>query len=266
MMDHTYRDLRAIIARSVRDARRAIGWSQDELGQRARLSRSMVGKTERAEGDVSLATAAALFEALGVDARLDLRAPFLADRRRQIEPAHARSVAFVQRRYERGGWLTGREVEIAHGRSHGWIDLLAFDPRSSALAVNEFKTEIEDLGRIERTLGWYERAAWQVARSLGWRPRYVVGCLLLLDTERNHDRIRENRAALATGFPVRANGLTTWLRDSSRPWRPPARALALIDPLSRRQDWLRASPIDGRRTAAPYEDYADFMRHLRRRR
>jgi hypothetical protein len=223
----------------------------------------MVGKVERAEGDVSLATAAALFEALGIEASLDLRAPFIADRRRQLEPAHSRCVAFAQRHLERAGWLTAREVEIAHGRSHGWIDLLGFDPRSAALIVNEIKTEIEDLGRIERTLGWYERAAWGVARRLGWRPRYVVGCLILLDTERNHERMRENREAFATGFPVRATALSTWLRDSGRPWRPPARAIALIDPLSRRQDWLRASTVDGRRTPAPYEDYAGFMRRLR---
>jgi hypothetical protein len=223
----------------------------------------MVGKIERADGDLSLSTIAAVFEALGVEATLDLRIPFLADRRRQREPAHARCVAYVQRRYERTGWLTSREVEIAHGRSHGWIDLLAFDPHSGALTVNEIKTEIEDLGRVERTLGWYERAAWEVARGLGWRPRFVVGCLLLLDTERNHERIGGNREALATGFPIRATALAAWLRDSGRPWRAPARALALIDPLRRRQDWLRATVSDGRRTPAPYEDYAEFMRRMR---
>ncbi|MFI5255452.1 MAG: helix-turn-helix transcriptional regulator [Candidatus Limnocylindrales bacterium] len=263
-MGATHRDLRAVIARSTRQTRLAIGWTQAELGHRARLSRTMVGKTERAEGDISLATAAALIDALGIRASLDLQAPFLADRRRQVEPAHARCVAYVQRRFERAGWQTAREVEIAHGRSHGWIDLLAFEPRTAALVVNEMKTEIEDLGRIERTLGWYEREAWEVARARGWRPRFIVGCLLILDTERNLDRIRANRPVLATGFPVRAPGLAAWLPEP-RPLASPARALALIDPLSRRADWLRASPVDRRRTAAPYEDYADFMRRLRGR-
>ncbi|MGH2407474.1 MAG: hypothetical protein ACRDF7_05250 [Candidatus Limnocylindrales bacterium] len=223
----------------------------------------MVGKTERAEGDLSLASAAALLEALGIEASLDLRPPFLADRRRQLEPAHARCVAFAQRAYERAGWLTAREVEISHGRSYGWIDLLAFDPRSTVLVVNEMKTEIEDLGRIERTLAWYERAAWDVARGLAWRLRVVVGCLLILDTQRNHDRLRANREALANGFPIRAPALSRWLGDPQSPWPAPARALALIDPLRRRSEWLRAAPIDGRRTPAPYADYADFMRRVR---
>jgi hypothetical protein len=217
------------------------------------------------EGALSLATTAALFDALGIQASLDLRAPLLADRQRQLEPARARCVAYAQRRYERAGCLTAREVDISYGRSHGWIDLLAFDPRSGALAVNEIKTEIEDEGRIERTMGWYERAAWEVARNLGWRPRLVVGCLLLLDSERNHERIRGNREALATGFPVRAFALTSWLGGPRRPWPAPARALALVDPLSRREAWLRATTRDGRRTPAPFEDYADFMRRLRGR-
>jgi transcriptional regulator with XRE-family HTH domain len=251
------------IAKSVHSTRLAIGWSQEDLGRRAKLSSSMVGKVERAEGDLSLETTAAVLEALGVDVSLDLRAPFLADRRRQLEPAHARCVAFIQRNFERAGWLTAREVEIAHGRSHGWIDLLAFEPRTHALVVNELKTEIEDLGRIERTLAWYERAGWASAHDRGWRPRFVVGCLLVLDTERNHERLQANREALATGFPVRAPALSRWIADSQRPLPASARALALVDPLRRRTEWLRAAPIDGRRTPAPYADYADFMRQLR---
>jgi hypothetical protein len=35
------------------------------------------------------------------------------------------------------------------------------------------------------------------------------------------------------------------------------RGIALIDPRSRRRDWLIASPLEGRRTLAPYRDSAD---------
>lgn len=255
--------LRSVLARSIRDTRLARGWTQAELGRRARVSRTFVTKVEGAKGDTSVAAVAALVDALGIDAELSLRAPFLADRRRQREPAHARCVAYAQRQYERDGWQTAREVEIAHARSHGWIDLLAYRPETSALAVNEVKTEIEDLGRIERTMGWYEREAWELARGLGWRPRFVVGCLLVLDTDRNHERIRDNRLALAGGFPVRAPQLLEWLREPLRPWPRPARALALIDPLRRRDRWLTATPLDGRRTPAAYVGYADFIRRSR---
>jgi hypothetical protein len=40
------------------------------------------------------------------------------------------------------------------------------------------------------------------------------------------------------------------------------RGLALIDPTSRRRDWLLPSRSDGRRTRAPYMDYADAARRL----
>ncbi len=47
---------------------------------------------------------------------------------------------------------------------------MAFDPRTRTLAVIEIKTQLDDLGQIERTLAWYEREAWAAARRLGWRP------------------------------------------------------------------------------------------------
>jgi hypothetical protein len=38
----------------------------------------------------------------------------------------------------------------------------------------------------------------------------------------------------------------------------------MIDPLSRRRDWLRPTRLDGRRTRAPHEDYAAVARRLAR--
>ena len=38
------------------------------------------------------------------------------------------------------------------------------------------------------------------------------------------------------------------------------RGVAMIDPRSKRRDWLRSLAIDGRRSKLPYRDYADFMR------
>jgi hypothetical protein len=131
------------------------------------------------------------------------------------------------------------------------------------MLVIEIKTEIRDLGAIERTLGWYEREAWTAGRRLGWRPIQVTGCLLLLATEMNDARIKDNQAALTAGFPVRASELQRILANEVPPWK--ARAIALIDPRSRRRDWLRPSRLDGRSTPAPYVDYADFMRTIQTR-
>lgn len=111
----------------------------------------MVSRVERATVSPSLEVSARLFGALGVEAELVVRVPFLMDRQRQRDPAHARCAAYVQRRLEKATWTVRREVEVVHGRSHGWIDVLAFEQRSGTLLVIEIKTQLDDLGQVERS-------------------------------------------------------------------------------------------------------------------
>jgi hypothetical protein len=42
------------------------------------------------------------------------------------------------------------------------------------------------------------------------------------------------------------------------------RGLAVVDPTSKRRDWLRATRVDGRRSPAPFRDYGDAARRLGR--
>jgi hypothetical protein len=157
------------------------------------------------------------------------------------------------------------EFEIGGDRSRGWIDVLAYHPLTGWLLVIEIKTEIHDMGAIERSLGWYEREAMVAALRLGWRPRRSLGCLLLLATVANDGRVSDNREPIADGFPVRARELAGLVDGEGGPPRR-GRAIAMIDPLSRRAVWLRPLRLDGRRQPAPYADYADFMRSVGRRR
>jgi transcriptional regulator with XRE-family HTH domain len=254
------------IALSVANLRGTLGWTQAELGRRARFSQSFVSRVERGlRPDLTFADATRLLEAMGARLTVGVSAPFLADRELQRDPAHARCTSYVAACLKRDGWLTTIEVEVGGDRSRGWIDILAYHPGHRLLSVIEIKTEIRDLGAIERTLGWYEREARVAARRLGWRPRKVVGCLFLLATEMNEARIADNQAALSAGFPIRANELRRIISNDAPP-PDGARAMALIDPRSRRQQWLRPSRLDGRPTPAPYVDYADFMRVIQTRR
>jgi transcriptional regulator with XRE-family HTH domain len=246
----------------VRDLRQAIGWSQRELARRADVSQALVSAIENGRvGNVSMATLARLFDAMGAELVIDANRPFLGDRKRQRDPAHVHCTNQVVRRLQRAGWLTATEVEVGGNRSRGWIDVLAWHPGTGVLLVIEVKTEIHDLGGIERTLGWYERESWAAARRLGWRPRKVVGTLILLATEVNETRLRDNREAIARGFPIRAASLVGIVAGSNVSGDR-ARAMAMIDPRSKRQIWLRSARIDGRRTPAPYAHYADFMSHV----
>jgi hypothetical protein len=110
-------------------------------------------------------------------------------------------------------------------------------------------------------MNWYERETWSAARRLGWRPGRVLGCLLVLSTDVVDQRIRENQDMLSRVFPIRARTLST-IVDTGRIEisMPAGKTLALIDPRSHRQAWLRPARIDGRRTPAPYIDYVDFVR------
>jgi transcriptional regulator with XRE-family HTH domain len=254
------------IALAVADLRQTLGWTQAELGRRAHLSQSFVSRVEHALlPDLSLVDATRLLEAMGARLTVGVSAPFLTDRELQRDPAHARCSAYVAARLKREGWLTATEVEIGGDRSRGWIDLLAYHPDSGLMMVIEIKTEIRDLGAIDRSLGWFEREAWVAARRLGWRSSKIVGCLLLLATEMNEARISDNQASFSARFPIRATELCRIMANEAPP-RPTARAMALIDPCSRRHDWLRPSRLDGRPTPAPYLDYADFMRVIQTRR
>jgi hypothetical protein len=167
----------------------------------------------------------------------------------------------VDRRLRSAGWLTAREAEVVHGRHHGWIDLLAFDPRAGTLLIVEIKTRVDDLGAIERQLGWYERSAYGVAERLGWAARSVASWLLLLASDEVESELHRHRELLRLAFPRRAVEMRDDLLDPTRRVGS-TRGVALIDPADRRRNWLLAARIDGRRSPLRYRDYADAARRL----
>jgi hypothetical protein len=179
---------------------------------------------------------------------------------RHHDLVQARCSGHVDGRLRRAGWHTAREVEVIQGRSHGWIDLLAFDPKTGILLVIEVKTRLDDLGSIERQLGWYERSAFEVAQRLGWHPRRAVGWLLVLASDEVEGVLRANRDLMTRAFPTRARAMSGLLDGADQ--RGLGRGIALIDPTSKRRNWLRLSRIDGRRSPAPFTDYADAARRL----
>lgn len=250
--------------------------TQARLGEAVELSQSgisliergkLVGVTMRAIGDIC--------DVLGIRAAWQLTLPFESGRKaeaaateasegrpagRQRDAAHARCSGHVRRRLERAGWIVLQEVEIAMGRTHGWIDLLAYHSARRTLLVGEIKTELHDIGGLQRTLAWYEREAWAVARGLGWEPTLAMTCLFTLATVANDDRIESNCEILAQAFPIRSRTMRGWLEDPAGPLAG-ERALVMIDPASRQHAWVRATRVDGRRRPVRYLDYRDFMLH-----
>jgi transcriptional regulator with XRE-family HTH domain len=240
-----------------------MGWSQDELSERAGVPQSAISRVERGlHAGLDLDDLERIASAMGGTLHVELRAPFLADRARQRDRVHARCVAYIVSRMRRAGWVAESEVEIRGRTGPGWIDVLAFHPVSGVMLIIEVKTEIHDFGRIQRTLGWYERGAWVAARRLGWRPRRSSAALLLLDTRVVADRLRDNRLLAAQTFPGRADDLVQLIEAAKDVPLTSGRFVAVVDPLSRRATWVHATTLDRRRTPPPYADYADVARRL----
>ena len=252
--------LRVTFARLCFDTRTMLDISQQTLADAVGVSRAYIATIESGRANPSLDLVNRVADRLGIEIGLVARPP-LVFARPQHDLVHARCSGYLDRRLRRAGWEIRREVEIVHGRSHGWIDLLAFDPRTGTLLIIEVKTRLDDLGAIERQLGWYERSAMAVARDLGWRPRRLTSWLIVLASDEVDVAIATNRDALAAAFPMRAlemSGVASGRIVSGNP----SRGIALIDPSSRRREWLIRSRSDGRRSQAPYRGYADAARRF----
>ena len=249
---------RVSFAADVRSTRLALDVTQGELATAARISRAYLASIEVGRANPTLDVAERLAEALGLELRL-LAGPIIPEPR-QRDLVHARCSAYSHRRLIADGLDCRREVLITDGRYRGWIDVLAYDPLSGRLLIIEIKTTLSDVGAVERQLAWYERNALRVARAYSWNVRFVSSWLLCLASAEIDHAIRINRDALQLAFPLRAPEMRR--NPASLEPSSTGRGLALIDPARRRSEWLLPAATDGRRSQAPYRDYADAARRL----
>jgi transcriptional regulator with XRE-family HTH domain len=253
------------LADAVLDARLLVGWTQRELAQKAGTSQSAIWRIERGIGRRDVLVVERVLQALGIRATLHLEGRHLDDRRRQRDPVHARIVGVVARRLARQGWHVATEVPLGHGHPTGWIDILAWRPDDGALLIVEVKTEIRDIGAVQRSLGFYSREAPTAARSRGWRARRTHVLLLVLDSQAVAGRLKENAALADSAFPVRVPAVSDWLSNPVAA-APGGWAIAAIDPRQRGAAWLKRTSLDRRRSAPAYADYADAVALLAGRR
>ncbi len=252
---------RVTLARACRDGRQALGLTQSAIAAKVGVARSYIAGIEHGQANPSLDVIMRLARALGLEVDLALRSPVILGDRRQKDAVHARCSGYADRRLRGAGLETAREVAVVDGRWRGWIDLLAFDPQTGTLLVIEIKTTIDDLGALERQVGWYERVARRVALEQGWRPRRIVTWLLVLSSEQNELAIARNRDVFHRAFGVDVHLMQALLDDPGSNW-PGGRALALIDPRRRRRSWLVRPRIRGGRTPSPYRGYGDAAASL----
>jgi transcriptional regulator with XRE-family HTH domain len=259
-MGEAERALRLVVPLAVRDTRRALRWTQTELGASIAVSQSQISRFERGRPHaMSLAEVGAALDVLGIRLLFSLEPPHAIPLQR--DAAHARCLAYATRRLRAADWHVRHEVAVREGTRFGWIDILAWNGGTRSLVVIEIKTELRDVGAIQRTLGWYEKQAIGAAHSIGWRPAMVASVLLVLATAANDSTAMENSAIFGQAFPTRATELLRWFRASPRLAIDPG--IALLDPRSHRAGWLIPLSIDGRRAALRYANYVDFMAAIR---
>lgn len=253
-MERRYSD---VVGTGLRAARQARGWSQRRLAAGSKVPQTVISSIERAaQRHPPLDTVDRLCRALDAELVVEIRPARLVGRADQRDPAHAACAGAMRRILERAGWAVESEVEFVTGRSHGFIDLLAYDPMRRRLLVVEVKTELRDIGALERQLGWYLREAPGAAARLGWRPTTVAGIVALLATTAVDGAVLANRTPLAAAFPIRGRAVREALLHGAA---LAGRGLVMIDPARRGPTALMVAAADGRRTLAPYRDYADFM-------
>jgi transcriptional regulator with XRE-family HTH domain len=249
--------LRTTFAKACLDTRLGLDLTQQQVADRVGVSRSYIAKVELGQLDPPLDAIEAIADALGLGIQFAIRGPIFPGGRRVQDAVHARCSIYSDRHLRALDWAVAREVEVVHGRSHGLIDLLAFDQRTGTVLIIEIKTRLEDLGALERQLGWYERMAWPAALRLGWRPTRIVSCVLALASEEVELAVRSHRELFRRAFPMRAPQIADLLARPDASFQ--GRGLALMDPSSRRRDWLIRSSIDGRRSSLPYSSYSDAL-------
>jgi len=254
-------EIRVRLGASIRDARRDRGWSQAVLATSAGVSQPLVSIIESGRIGASIESLGDVAGALGAELVIEVRPQRVIGRSEQRDPAHARCVAACRRIFEDAGLACAVEREIVDGRLHGWIDLLGYDAKSRRLVIAEIKTEIRDVGGLQRQVGWYVHACMSAARDLEWQPKENVTVVALLATAANDAAVLANRQAFGQAFPMRGVALASALFEGGpvAGW-----GLTMVDPRRRGARAIQGLRVDGRRSDAPYRDYADFMRVVRR--
>ncbi len=250
------------VAELVRTTRTAIGWSQDELADRALTSQTKIWRIEHTlAGAADLETLDRVLTQLGLRVTLEIEGRHLAQRVEQRDIVHALLVGALASRLRRAGWLVASEVATGSRAPTGWIDLLAFREADAALLMSKVKAAIPDVGGLQRQVRFYEREAVWAARREGWQPATTASLVACLDSAEVADVLTRNRSLLAAEFPGNPVGLEAWLLSPNAP-RPRPRTMAAIDLAHRRRPGLRRTALTGRRSAPVYGDYAAAARSL----
>ncbi len=202
---------------AVRALRRRRGWTQQQLADRSRLSRSAISRIERGGGD--RLTVQLLTKAAGVlGARISMRILWQGEELdRLLDRDHAALVEWVIRMLSAAGWLVAPEVTYRFGPERGSIDVLAWHPGSRHLLVVEVKSVVPDVQAMLAGIDRKARVAPLVARERGWSVRSVSRMLVLPNDRTARRRLATFASTFDRALPARTVELRRWVAAPDRP-------------------------------------------------
>ena len=206
--------LDARVASAFRAVRLRRGWRQEDVADRAGVSRAFVSLVERGHlAAVSLGTLRRVAAAL--DIRLDVVPRWRGgELDRLLNAGHAALHGSVLRHLGAlPGWLVAPEVSYSVYGERGVIDILAWHEPSGSLLVIEIKTAIVDVSDLIGGVDRKRRLGPEVARDRGWQADTVSGWVIVGQGRTNERRVAEQRALLRTAFPQDGRAMSAWLRD-----------------------------------------------------
>ncbi len=199
----------------MRALRRKRGWTQDELGAKARVSRAAIWRTERGRADrIPVHVLVRVAATLG--ARIDVRLLWQGEGLdRLLDAGHADLVERTLALLASADWITATEVSFNVRGERGSIDILAFHPATGSLLVIEIKSVVPDMQAMLSGIDRKGRLAREIARDRGWNVTTVTRLLVLPDDRTARRRVERHAATFRTALPARTVEIRRWIRRPS---------------------------------------------------
>jgi transcriptional regulator with XRE-family HTH domain len=196
--------------RAVRTRRR---WRQQDVAERAGVSRAFVSLAERGHLDrVSLRTIRRIAAVL--DIRIDVVARWRGgELDRLLSGRHSALAESVAATFIKlPGWSVAPEVSFSIYGERGIIDLLAFHEPSGTLLVIELKTAIVDVNELVGNVDRKRRLAARIAAERGWRATSVSSWIIVAAGTTNRRRVTAHRTMLRAAYPHGGRAMHAWIR------------------------------------------------------
>jgi transcriptional regulator with XRE-family HTH domain len=184
---------------------------QSDVSNRARVSRSDVGRAERGHADrMKLATLERIATALG--ARVELRLSWNGEALdRLMDAGHAALVEIVVRSLQDAGWECAVAVSFNIRGERGSVDVLAFHAASRTALIVEVKSVVPDVQATLMTLDRKARLGKELAGLQGWSARGVGRLLVVGESRTSRRRIEAHETVFRATLPARAVEIRRWL-------------------------------------------------------